>query len=70
MSPLLVDDMSWPAEKCFPFDFNTITFTRVSSSAARHAWSNSINTFWLCALAASGRFSVITPTWPSTSYST
>ena len=62
--------MSWPAEKCFPLAFSTITFTPGSSSARCHAQSSSISTFWLCALAASGRFSVITPTWPSTSYST
>jgi hypothetical protein len=65
-----VDDMSWPAEKCLPFDLSTMTLTPGSASACRQAQSSSVRTFMFWALAASGRFSVMTPTWSTTSYST
>ena len=55
-------DMSWPAEKCLPLDWNTMTLTSLSASAARQARSSSASTLGLWALAASGRSRVMTPT--------
>ena len=51
--------MSWPA-KCLPFGERTITLTWPSTSAARHAWSGSSGQRRSWALAASGRFRVMT----------
>src|SRR4051812_40235766 len=62
--------MSWPAEKCLPLDLKTMTFTAGAKFACFQARSSSSRTLRLCALAASGRLSVITAMLSTTSYRT
>lgn len=51
---------SWPAEKCLPLARSTITRTSVSSAAHVQAASSASSRSIDCALAASGRLSVMT----------
>src|SRR4051812_30582777 len=59
---------SWPEEKCLPLACSTMTFTSGSSAAMRHASSRSSSSGMFCALAASGRFSVMVAIASATSY--
>ena len=66
-SPASSSFRSWPAEKCLPSAASTTTRTSSSASARSNAASSSSISRLFCALAASGRASVIVAIGPSTS---